>query len=286
MYNMIPITSELTVEGFHSIYYFEFGKNFNHPPESHDFWELVYVDSGEIIAITEDVAKSLGQGSLIFHSPGEKHAHVSNKLVSNNMLVITFTASGEAMRFFQKRVFNLGKSEKTLLSLFKGEATRILGILPNDYNDKNPIKVHGGGAFQLLGCYLTELLLLLKRSEEAEVVTQKAEERILAKSSTAELICAYLEENVYSALSLDDVCRKFYMGKSKLCKLFSDYLNQSPMSYYSGLKIKEAKRLLHEGVAVSKISDMLGFASVHNFSRAFKNSSGASPLEYKRKSLK
>ena len=47
-----PISRSLRIEGFNSIYYFEFGKDFSHPPEKHDFWELVYVDSGEIIAVT------------------------------------------------------------------------------------------------------------------------------------------------------------------------------------------------------------------------------------------
>ena len=54
------ITKEFEIEGFNSIYYFEFGKDFSHPPERHDFWEFAYVDCGEVKAlITEDVSEKL-----------------------------------------------------------------------------------------------------------------------------------------------------------------------------------------------------------------------------------
>ena len=45
---MQPIQREIEIDGFHSIYYFEFDKNFSFPPERHDFWEMMYVDSGEV----------------------------------------------------------------------------------------------------------------------------------------------------------------------------------------------------------------------------------------------
>ena len=106
--------------------------------------------------------------------------------------------------------------------------------------------------------------------------------RELGESSTSELIISYLEENVYENVTLTDLCTKFYMGKSHLCKLFSEYTGESPIEYFAKLKIAEAKRLLLSGeMSVSKISDMLGYSSIHNFSRAFKNAVGVSPMAYK-----
>ncbi len=56
------IVRNVRIEGFNSIYYFEFGKEFSHPPEKHDFWELVYVDSGEIIAVTDGLGAPCARG--------------------------------------------------------------------------------------------------------------------------------------------------------------------------------------------------------------------------------
>ena len=55
------VTREFEIEGFNSIYYFEFGKDFTHPPEKHDFWELVYIDRGEINAVTNGLGRRLCQ---------------------------------------------------------------------------------------------------------------------------------------------------------------------------------------------------------------------------------
>ena len=73
------------------------------------------------------------------------------------------------------------------------------------------------------------------------------------------------------------------MGKTQLCTLFKEHCGEGPIEYYSMLKIARAKKLLLDGVSVSKISDMLGYSSIHNFSRAFKKTVGVSPTEYKKK---
>ena len=47
---------------------------------------------------------------------------------------------------------------------------------------------------------------------------------------------------------------------------------------------EHAKRLLLSGeYSITRVADMLGYSSIHNFSRAFKATVGISPTEYKRK---
>ena len=282
------IEREIEIKGFNSIYYFELGKDFTHPPERHNFWEMVYVDSGTINAITDGLGRALGQGQVIFHRPMELHAHVSDKKAPNNMLVVSFTSESPAMAFFDKKVFTLDKTEKTLLSLFIREATNALGKISGEYSDKEPLDFKNApcGSLQLLDCYLTEFLLVLMRGGESsgEVVKRSEDSRELAESSTIELIKNYLKENLYESITLSDICTRFYIGKSHLCKLFSEYTDESPIEYLSKLKMAEAKTLLLKGdYSVSRISDMLGYSSIHNFSRAFKKSVGVSPLDYKKK---
>ena len=281
------VTHEIEIDEFHTIYYFEFGKDFSHPPEKHDFWELVYVDSGEIDAVTDGLGRRLRQGEVIFHRPMELHAHVSNRIVSNNMLVVSFSSKSPAMDFFDRKVFTLGKTEKTLLSLFLKEAEIALGRLPGDYRDKNPIDFSGApaGSTQLLECYLLEFLLVLKRGgEESHAPSKHSEDaRSLAQSSILELIISYMQEHVRENLTLSDICKRFYMGKSGVCQLFADHMSASPIEYFSGLKIAEAKRmLLLEGMTVNSVSDSLGYSSIHTFSRAFNRAVGKSPSEYRK----
>ena len=194
------------------------------------------------------------------------------------------------MEFFAKKIFTLGKAEKTLISLITKAARDALGKIPDDYHDMDPIDFSSArrGSVQLLECYLTELLLLLLQSENSSYTTERHSEksRELASSSITELIVDYLRENVTSRVTLSDLCARFYMGKSKLCKLFDDYVGESPMGYLNKLKIAEAKKLLRqEELTVGKVSDILGYSSIHNFSRAFKTATGFSPSEYRNKSV-
>ena len=77
MFEMEKIKREFEITGFHSIYSFEFGKDFSHVPEKHDFWEMVYVDAGRIRAITNGVGCTLEQGQAIFHELMDIHVFIT-----------------------------------------------------------------------------------------------------------------------------------------------------------------------------------------------------------------
>lgn len=285
MFETQSIQSEIDIEGFNSIYYFEFGKDFSHTPERHDFWEMVYVDKGRINAIADGVGCVLEQGQAIFHEPMEIHAHVSDKRVANNMMVVSFTTKSEAMEFFKGKTFTFDKTSKTLLSLFLEEAGNALGEIPGDYNNKSNLQflpnVFGGS--QLLQCYFTELLVRLIRSGSllGEEVLANKKSRDIASNSISELMTEYMKSNVYSNLSLRELCSHFMIGKTQFCKIFQENIGQSPMEYYAELRINEAKKLLRErNDSVAQIADKLGYSSIHTFSRAFKRAVGFSPTAY------
>lgn len=285
MFEMQAVKKEIEIEGFNSIYYFEFGKDFSHAPERHDFWEMVYVDNGSINAVTNGVGCTLNQGQAIFHEPMEIHAHISDNRVANNMLVISFTASGEKMQYFKSKTFTLDKTGKTLLSLFLEEAKNALGKVPSDYENKNNLEFISGvfGSAQLLECYFTEFLIRLIRTGNtlSENVLASKESRDIANNSLSELISEYMKSSIYLPLTLKEICTHFMLGKTQLCKIFRESTSQSPMEYYTSLKIKEAKKLIRErNHSVSEISDLLGYSSIHNFSRAFKKAVGLSPTAY------
>ena len=128
------------------------------------------------------------------------------------------------------------------------------------------------------------MLILRRQGTDALCTVGSEKSRELAESSIMQLITAYLKENLYTPLTISDICAKFFMGKSQLCKLFGEHAGEGPIEYFSKLKTAEAKRLLLTGeYSVTTVSDMLGYSSIHNFSRAFKKAVGISPTEYKKK---
>lgn len=285
MFVMQKVTEDFTIEGFNSIYYFEFSKDFQHDPEQHDFWEMVYVDSGSVNAITNGVGCTLSQGQVIFHEPMDTHAHVSDKRAPNAMMVVSFTASGDIMKYFGGKTFTLDKTSRMLLSLFLEEARNALGEIPSDYNDRRELDFSGEkfGSSQLLKCHFTEFLIKLIRigNEISTRVEMSKKSRDLANNSMCELMCDYMKQNIYANLTLGEICTHFHMGKTQLCEIFREYTGMAPMEFYHAMRISRSKMLLREKqYSVSQISDMLGYSSIHTYSRAFKKATGLSPMAY------
>lgn len=287
MFPLTKVKNDITLDGFHSIYYFEFGKEHYHLPESHNYWEMVYVDKGKIVAFSDGKSSTLDEGQAIFHKPGESHAHVSNGQVANNMLVVSFSSDSECMEFFKNKTFNLDKTSKTLLSLFLKEAERALGKISNDYYDETPLDFSGGvfGSAQLVELHFVEFLIKLLRGG-ADVSSNTLITRDVTQDTFAEMIVAYMKNNIYNPITLNDICDNFFLRKSQLSIIFKEYTGKSPMRYYSDLKVSEAKKLLREDVlSVSEISEKLNYSGIHNFSRAFKEVTGFSPTGYKKSIL-
>ena len=287
MFPLTQIKSDIHIEGFNNIYYFEFNKYHHHALEKHEFWEMVYVDKGKIIANVDGKSSTLEEGQAIFHMPGEEHSHTSNGEVANNMLVVSFTCNNKCMEFFKNKTFTLDKTSKTLLSLFIKEAQNALGKIPNNYNFKGPLEFSDEvfGASQLMKFHFVEFLIKLIRGN-AHATSNTIRTRLSDKSDAIDLIISYMKENIYDDINLEKICNRFYLRKSRLSVLFKEFTEKSPMEYFNELKIEEAKKLLREdNLSVSQITFKLNYSSIHNFSRAFKKATGFSPTGYKKSVL-
>ncbi len=279
------VKKEIEITAFKSVYYFEHGTEFYHEPEQHNFWEIVYVDKGEIIAITDGIGRTLTEGEAIFHEPNDVHTHISNHKDANNMFVVSFITESPAMDFFRKKVFTLDEGSKKLLSMFLTEAKNALGEVQGDYKSRHRLDFSGEifGSTQLMASHLEEFLIKLIRSgsDSAGRISPSVEARRMGQNSTVKLIEEYLLRGIYDDISLDRLCVHFFMGKSKLSQMFKENTGKSPMQYLSGLRTEEAKKLLREGMTVSEIAEKLRYSGIHSFTRAFKNATGFSPTGYK-----
>ena len=72
-YTAVELRRPIRIDRIITVHYFEYGPDYAFAGESHDFWEIVYVDKGEIIAQAGDVEHLLQKGQMLFHEPGEFH---------------------------------------------------------------------------------------------------------------------------------------------------------------------------------------------------------------------
>ena len=106
MLNDCPTQSfpkSIDIESLTSIHYFEFDDTFVDTVESHDPWELVYIDRGECNIVANGSSILLKQGEMYFHKPNESHMLKTIKGVAPNVFIVVFSSSSDAMKYFENR---------------------------------------------------------------------------------------------------------------------------------------------------------------------------------------
>ena len=265
------------------LHYYEFDNTYSFIGEEHDFWEMVYVDSG-MVKITQDGEETiLSQGEIAFHKPNEFHSLKSYKS-SPNIVVISFVCKSDAMRYFEKFKTALHKDLKPFIASIISEAEDAYVIPKNDTSLKKLVKKDGRaiGSEQLIKIYLEQLLILLIRKlTEKNKFTLFPSKRSMETHLVSE-IKKYIKEHLYEKVRVEDICKTFGYSKSYLSYLFKEQCSVSLARYYNECQIEEAKRLIREGNRnFSQISAMLNFDNPQYFARVFKRISGLTPSEFK-----
>lgn len=72
------------------------------------------------------------------------------------------------------------------------------------------------------------------------------------------------------------------LNRTSLCRLFKECTGMTVGAYATGLKVKEAKRLLRAtDKPLSESAQYLGFSSQSYFQNVFKRGTGVTPGEYR-----
>lgn len=261
---------------------FEVGKNFQYRGETHDFWELIYVDKGELIVETDTETFAVGKGECIFHKPGEFHIHKANGVIAPNYFVICFTCDSEWMKFFEKKRFKFTEKQKKFISNIIEEANHVF-IIPWTNVDKKRLEFRANqpiGGQQLIKTYLEQLLIFLIRQETGRTELPKGQ--TVEVESIAEQMKRNLDTYAYKDFNLEEFCREMGYSRSYLSKVFVKEYGYTIHKYVTVLKMQEAKTLIREHIYnFTEISDMLGYSNPLYFSRVFKKTMRMTLSEYK-----
>ncbi|MEF3302644.1 AraC family transcriptional regulator [Paenibacillus sp. GYB003] len=269
-----------------SLHYFEFAKDFVFEGEAHDFWELLYVDKGEIEVMADSVGYVLKQGDLLFHKPNEFHSVWANRKIGPNVIVVCFECRSPAMSRFENGLYCLTDYERNLIAQIV-KCGFAAYYPPFDHPTVHDLVRRDDAPFgceQLLRCHLELLLLSLATRDGESAAASNRLSSTAKERSEDELVkrtIAYMEERLSGSLTLEELCARFHVGQSRLSALFKDKLGMSVMKTYKNLKIERAKLLIREEkYNMTELAEMLGYSSIHTFSRHFKTAADMTPTEY------
>jgi AraC-like DNA-binding protein len=128
--------------------------------------------------------------------------------------------------------------------------------------------------FLMTGIILNELI---------KTCTKGTTRKTIPKSTLIDRVNGYIWNNIEKKIKLEDVAAHFSLSESHLRYLFRKKMGISIGIYIKQLRINRARSfLLSSNLNISEIAYRCGYDSLYTFSRAFRKSTGQSPLSYKK----
>lgn len=79
----------------------------------------------------------------------------------------------------------------------------------------------------------------------------------------------YLDSNILSIKSVKDICNAVGMSEAKIQRIMKERMNTSAMKYINTKKCIQASNLIQQGIPVSKVHTLCGYADYTTFYRNF-----------------
>lgn len=132
------------------------------------------------------------------------------------------------------------------------------------------------------GREIAPLLIKARILELLALFSQQARSAGYSRQIHAAL--AFMEENYACDIDVDTVARQVGISTRYLFRQFRENLSDTPAAYLARLRLEKSKTLLlNTGLSVAEIAVRCGFRSASYFDYAFKQNTGSSPRDFRRR---
>lgn len=252
--------------------------------ERHNYYELTFIDRGSLITEVEGKTYTLNEKDILIYTPGQFHTQSIEKGSSCSYVTIIFdmkifvennTANND--EFINNRIFGYDKKIYNLINSFVQESSTQIPYMNS-----------------LMLCLLQEIIIRLlqlpflkninsteKNDKPASPVHKHYQDELLEK------ILDFINDSIYEPITIFEICQKFSLSRSSLQILFKENMDTTPKKYIINMKLEKSCQMIREEkYTISNIALLLGFNSIHYFSRAFTQKYSISPSEYAKQMLK
>lgn len=262
--------------------YLDFEGKYKDYSESHDFWELCYVEKGEIILTVDGVKYTLSDNELFVIPPNSVHAYSSKSGNESRVFVACFESFSHNLSPLSCNVFSLCENETACMNRVMEESVDTFNINQNEQLETRQDAAFGGEQALLLQLEYLLICLLRRMSERKESAVVFVNDENFYQELTGALK-RYIRENLGNRITLADICSKFSYSQSFICKIFKQQTGETLIEYVNRVKIAEAcKLLLKTQMKVTEISASLGFQETKYFDALFKKNIGKTPTKYRK----
>lgn len=101
-------------------------------------------------------------------------------------------------------------------------------------------------------------------------------------SQRIDSVIKYISDNYSKTVTLNDVAGVACMTTNSFCRFFKKMTNKSFTQFLNEVRIRNASRLLvQESISVSSVCYAVGYNSITNFNKQFKQTMGTTPKSYR-----
>ncbi|QYY36148.1 AraC family transcriptional regulator [Ruficoccus sp. ZRK36] len=210
--------------------------------------------------------RSVSAGDTLLLFPGEWHRYRPGPRTGWSEYWLGFEGT-EASRIM-KNFFS--RSRPIQPGAYTDEAIHIFERLLDWLRHPRP------GGEQVAASFIPQLLALLRAGSIAAGAPRAREQELVMA------VRARLLENPAERTALSSLAEELGVSYSLLRSLFRKHTGHSPRQFENLIRLNRARDLLAAGSSVSATAESLGYASVHYFSRAFKQQFGQAPQHWMR----
>lgn len=249
---------------------------------THEFIEIVYVLSGEMVHEIDGCRYNTARGDMLFMNYGCTHAFSSestytyvNILFSPELMADAVITTQNAFSVLSLSAFNEMRSaqDSGCVRFFgkeRDEIETLIFSMLEEYEEKQT------SWETVLGNLLTNLIIKMLRKTELGI--GKSEMDGIWQS-----LSEYIDQNLDSRLTLAALAEKCFYNPSYFSRIFKEKFGVSLTEYITRKRLSHAIMLLSESeLSVEEIGECVGFPDKNSLYHAFSRYLGTTPGEYRR----
>ena len=246
------------------------------PEHEQACFEITFVKQGKGISYVNDTPVPIEKGDCFFSFPDERHQMRTDENDPLRFVFLAFYAKersqGDTLIHYLTQTCKNASARKYKIEELAPLCNSLLLELRNE--DMYSTRIIGF----LLEQILIECCRNISKKTKKYPLFNQTSEAVLAHD-----IITYIDKNIFEIKKLSELENTFYYNINYLSKCFHSQMGIPINKYFISKKMEMAFQLLENGKSVTEISDMLGYSSIHSFSRAYKNYFNQPPSQHKKK---
>lgn len=265
------IINNFQVSEIYAYYYNIKGKNYHFKGEHHLYYELTFVDNGKLSTTVDNKEFNVDRYQAIIYDANCFHDQSNLENETCTFLTVMFAMSGKIPENVLNTVLNVSRDEYNMIQSF-------ISLTNSPATNRNQVLI---AIFNNLITSLASTIQVENKDKPITPANQRYENELLSS------IIKHINDHIYKAITVDDLCDVFSISRSTIQNLFKNNLHISPKKYINDTKLTKSKILIRENTyPISEIAMILGFNSIHYFSRKFKQQYHITPSEYAKQTYK